>query len=211
MSSRTEIMRSEVKKVPARKTMAKTPWGSDFIFLTHCWSGIYPAGNLAGVNGVSMVDVTWPTEGHASTFIIWSSLASRSLSEYGGSLCQYIRGWKSPELLPVTVLYLCLCGWVMSLSVHISSFSFPCKWQGALGGCISMNVYSLHKEHGQCSGTWESRHRFQAAALRRILPSGFAPLCPWSSVEERHDPNRSLLEKSDWAVRYLWPGLNILW
>lgn len=106
--------------------------------------------------------------------------------------------------------YACVGEWCPCLCTSVLSHS-PVNGRVLLWGCISMNVYSLHKEHGQCSGTWESRHRFQAAALTRILPSGFAPLCPWSSVEERHDPNRSLLEKSDWAMRYLWPGLNILW
>lgn len=91
--------------------------------------------------------------------------------------------WRFPlsvhQVLEVSRATLCDC--VVLVPVWVSDvphqFSLSSVNGMLLWACISMNVCSLHRGHTQCSGTSESRHRFQAAALR-TLPSGFAHFVP---------------------------------
>lgn len=180
--------------------MAKTPWRADFIFSVSLL-----------IRNLSCRKPHWYQ---------WS--------EYGGYKLTYRRtcleflGFQKPfwiwwfplsvyqglEVSRATpcdcVVHACVGGWYPCLCISVLSHS-SLNGRVLLWGCIRMNVYPLHKGHGQCPGTWESRQSFQAAAWS-ILPPGFAPLWPRCSVEDRHDPNRSLLYKTGWAVRYLWLG-----
>lgn len=128
-------MRSEVKKVPARQTLAKKPWGADFVSLAHANQEFI----LQEILLISMGWVWWAQpdlqENVLWVLLFWVPWLLTAFLNDAGTFCRYAPGdWRSPEILSVTVSYLCLCRRVTSLHMHSRSFSFLCKGQGALVG-----------------------------------------------------------------------------